>query len=87
MTLRVGIAHHYGWAVAVTATAAHEVVDRRRIDLVAPDLPAAPIHHEGGQHALHGSADPPDDEDLAALVRSVEASVAVMTATALDELA
>jgi hypothetical protein len=29
--LRVGIADHFGWAVAVTASADHEVVDRRRI--------------------------------------------------------
>ena len=26
--MRVGIAHHLGWAVAVTATTDHEVVDR-----------------------------------------------------------
>lgn len=44
--LRLGIAHHYGWAVAVTATADHEVVDRRRMELLGPGLPATPIHHE-----------------------------------------
>lgn len=42
----MGIAHHYGWAVAVTATADHEVVDRRRMELLGPGLPATPIHHE-----------------------------------------
>ena len=42
--LRIGIAHHYGWAVAVTATAEHEVVDRRRIELLEPGLPSAPVH-------------------------------------------
>jgi hypothetical protein len=26
--VRVGIAHHLGWAVAVTASAGHQVVDR-----------------------------------------------------------
>ena len=44
--MRVGIADHLGWAVAVTASADHEVVDRRRIELVEPGLPAAPIHYE-----------------------------------------
>jgi len=29
--MRLGIAHHFGWAVAVTASAEHEVVDRRRM--------------------------------------------------------
>jgi len=32
----VGIAHHLGWAVAVTASAGYEVVDRRRIELIPP---------------------------------------------------
>ena len=26
--MRVGIAHHFGWAVAVTASTDHNVVDR-----------------------------------------------------------
>jgi len=42
----MGIAHHLGWAVAVTASAGHEVVDRRRIELIEPGLPAAPVEHE-----------------------------------------
>ena len=45
--MRVGIAHHLGWAVAVTSSAAYEVVDRRRIELIEPGVAAAPIHHEG----------------------------------------
>ncbi|MFI6731352.1 hypothetical protein ACIBI9_00350 [Nonomuraea sp. NPDC050451] len=45
--MRVGIAHHFGWAVTVTASADHQVVDRRRIELIEPGVPAAPIHHEG----------------------------------------
>ena len=36
--MRVGIAHHFGWAIAVTATADHRVVDRRRIELVEPGV-------------------------------------------------
>ena len=45
--MRLGIAHHLGWAVAVTASADHKVVDRRRIELIEPGMPTAPIHHEG----------------------------------------
>ena len=36
--MRIGIADHFGWAVAVTASADHKVVDRRRIELVEPDV-------------------------------------------------
>lgn len=85
--MRVGVAHHLGWAVVVTASADHEVVDRRRIELVDPDLPAAPVHHEGGAHALHRSGAPPDDATLAALVAEVRASVVRATGVSLDELA
>jgi hypothetical protein len=46
--MRVGIAHHLGWAVAVTASADHVVVDRRRIELMEHGLPVAPIEHEAG---------------------------------------
>jgi hypothetical protein len=76
--LRLGIAHHFGWAVAVTASADHRVVDRRRIELVEPGVPAAPIHHEGK---------PLDDRALATLVAEVRASAVRATSAALDELA
>ena len=76
--MRVGIAHHFGWAVAVTASAAHDVVDRRRIELIEPGMPAAPIHHEGK---------PLDDDDAAALVAAVRASAARATSASLDALA
>jgi len=85
--MRVGIAHHLGWAVAVTASADHAVADRRRIELIEPGLPPAPIHHEGGPHSLHRSGDPLDDDALAALVAHVRASVVRAAAVALDELA
>jgi hypothetical protein len=84
--MHLGIAHHYGWAVAVTATGDHRVVDRRRIELIGPGLPAAPIHHEGGPHLLHRSGEPLDDGPLAALVAEVRASVATTASAALDEL-
>ena len=85
--MRLGIAHHLGWAVAVTASADHEVVDRRRIELLEPGLPAAPVHHEGGAHPLHAPAVPLDDDALAALVAEVRASARRATAASLDELA
>jgi hypothetical protein len=87
MSLRLGIAHHFGWAVAVTASADHKVVDRRRIELVEPGVPAAPIHHVGGPQLLHWRAEPLDDNDLAALVAEVRASVVRATSAVLHQLA
>jgi hypothetical protein len=84
--MHLGIAHHLGWAVAVTATADHQVVDRRRIELIEPGVPPAPIHHEGGPHLLHRSAEPLDDLALAALVADVRAAVLRRTSAALQEL-
>src|SRR5437764_7896990 len=85
--VRLGIAHHYGWAVAVTASADHRVVDRRRVELIELGLPAAPVHHEGGPHVLHRSAAPLDDNALAALVSEVRASVLRTASASIDELA
>jgi hypothetical protein len=85
--MRLGIAHHLGWAVAVTARSDHEVVDRRRVELIEPGLPNAPIHHEGGPHLMHRKADPLGDDELAALVTKVRASAVRATEAALDELA
>jgi hypothetical protein len=75
--MRLGIADHLGWAVAVTASADHDVVDRRRIELIEPGLSAAPIHYES--HRLDVAA-------TAALVAEVRASVFRATSAALDEL-
>ena len=85
--MRVGIAHHFGWAVAVLVSADHRVVDRRRIELIEPGVPVAPVHHEGGPHSLHRSAEPLDDDALAALVADVRTSVTRATSASLDELA
>jgi hypothetical protein len=85
--MRLGIAHHFGWAVAVIATADHRVVDRRRIELIEPDVQPAPIHNEGGAHAFHEQAVPLDDDALAALVSEVRSSVVRASTRALDELA
>src|SRR5689334_1818925 len=76
--MRVGVAHHLGWAVVVTAADDHRVVDRRRIELIEPATAAAPIHHEGK---------PLDDAALADLVAEVRASAARATAAALADLA
>jgi hypothetical protein len=84
--MRIGIAHHYGWGIAVTASPSFEVVDRRRIELIEPGLPAAPIHHEGGVHDLHSSGEPLDDDRLAELVTNVRQSVASAAASSLDAL-
>lgn len=85
--VRVGIAHHLGWAVVVTADAHHAVVDRRRIELVEAGLPPAPVHHEGGPHLLHRRAEPLGDDALRALVAEVRASAHRLGEAALDDLA
>ena len=74
----MAIADHFGWAVAVTASADHEVVDRRRIELVEPGVSAAPIHYESRRLDVAATA---------ALVAKVRASVARAASAALDELA
>lgn len=75
--VRIGIADHLGWAVAVTASADYEVIDRRRIELVEPGLTAAPIHYDGHRFEVAGMAE---------LVTAVRASVARATSAALDDL-
>jgi hypothetical protein len=85
--MRLGIAHHLGWAVAVTASDDHEVVDRRRIELIEPGFPPAPIHHEGGPYLMHHKGEPLDDDALAMLVANVRAAVVRASSAALDELA
>ena len=76
--VRLGIFDHFGWAVAVTASAGHTVVDRRRIELIEPGVAAAPIHHEGKQLEL---------DAVVALVAEVRASIRRATSMAFDELA
>ena len=78
VSMRLGIADHLGWAVAVTASADHAVVDRRRIELVEPGITAAPIHYESRRLDVAATA---------VLVAQVRASVVRATSAALDELA
>jgi hypothetical protein len=77
--VRLGIAHHLGWAAAVTASADHRVVDRRRIELIEPGLPSAPIHHREGKLL--------DDAATAALVAKVRASAVRAASASLGQLA
>ena len=76
--MRVAIADHLGWAIAVTASADHEVVDRRRIELVEPGVSPAPIHYVSRRLDVAGTAE---------LVEKVRASVVRAASAALDELA
>jgi hypothetical protein len=76
--MRLGIADHLGWAIAVTASEDHEVVDRRRIELVEPGISAAPIHYDRGRLDVPATA---------ALVAQVRASIVRATSAALDEIA
>ena len=85
--MRVGVAHHFGWAVVVTAAADGRVVDRRRVELIEPGLPAAPVHHVGGPHDMHRDAAPVTHDALAALVADVRASAQRMASRVWGELA
>lgn len=64
--------------MAVTASAGHQVVDRRRIELIEPGMPAAPIEHDGKSL---------DDAAAAALVATVRASAVRAASAVLDQLA
>jgi hypothetical protein len=74
---RVGIADHFGWAVAVSASNTHDVVDRRRIELVEPGVTPAPIHYDSKELDVAAAT---------ALVDEVRASVTRATSAAFDEL-
>jgi len=73
--MRLGISDHFGWAVAVTASPDHDVVDRRRIELVEPGICAAPIHYESSKLDVAATA---------VLVAEVRASVVRATTAAFD---
>jgi hypothetical protein len=69
MELAAGFATHSGWAVAVVVGLVDdhvEVHDRRRVELVSPDLP---------RQAYHAAADLPAD-DARELVAAVDTSIA-----------
>jgi len=76
--MRVGIADHLGWAIAVTASDDHEVVDRRRIELIEPGISPAPIHYESRRLDVAATV---------ALVAKARAAIVRASAVALDEIA
>lgn len=76
--MRIGLADHLGWTVAVAADDDHHVIDRRRIELVDGGLSQAPIHYDRGQSS---------PAETAARIAEVEASVQRVGGAALDELA
>jgi hypothetical protein len=76
--VRLGIADHLGWAVAVSASADFEVVDRRRIELIEPGVSPAPIHYESRRLDVAATV---------ALVAKARASVVRASSAALDEVA
>ena len=76
--MRVGIADHFGWAIAVTITDRQAVVDRRRLALVEPGVCEAPIHYESKRLS---------QTETAALVGAVRASIGRAASAAFDELA
>jgi hypothetical protein len=78
MAMRLAIADHFGWAIAVTASADHDVVDRRRIELIEPGVSEAPIHYESRRLDVAATA---------TLVATVRASIARASSAALDEIA
>ena len=45
----IGVEDHYGWANLVSVAASGPditIIDKRRVDLIEPHLPASPYHHE-----------------------------------------
>jgi hypothetical protein len=76
--MRVGIFDHFGWAIAVTTSDDHELVDRLRIALVEPGVCEAPIHYESKRLT---------EAETAALVAEVRASIRRAAAAAFGALA
>ena len=74
----IGVSDHSGWAVLVTVTADGTLLDRRRIELVAGDLPKLPHHHEAQKLPL---------EDALDLIERVRVSAETHAKFALEALA
>lgn len=73
----VGVADHCGWAILMTVAADGQLIDRRRVELVAPNLPSLPHHHEGQMLPLPRAVE---------LVERVRASADTLAAERLDAL-
>ncbi|HXU44960.1 MAG TPA: hypothetical protein VN783_05505 [Thermoanaerobaculia bacterium] len=74
----VGVSDHGGWAVLVTAAGDGTLLDRRRVELVAADLPKIPHHSEGQALPL---------DEAVALVERVRASAERHAKLGLDAVA
>lgn len=72
-----GVSDHAGWAVLVTVAEDATVLDSRRVELVAADLPGMPHH---------GPAQRLPIEEAVDLVERVRASAAVFARRVLDDL-
>ena len=79
--LRLGIADHLGWAIAVAASADHEVVDRRRIELAGAYEPVV-SQGDAGRAASRAAA-----EGLWALRAELDAAPPVEPDALLADLA
>lgn len=73
----VGVADHAGWAVLITVHK-NVVIDRRRVELVDPDLPKLPHHHEAQALPV---------EQGVALVERVRSSAEAQARARLEDLA
>ncbi len=71
----IGVSDHGGWAVLVTVTRDGTLLDRRRVELVAADLPKIPHHSEGQRLPL---------DEAVALVERVRVSAERHAVVALD---
>jgi len=53
----IGVSDHNGWAVLVTVAGDGTLLDRRRVELIDPDLPKMPHHHEAQALPLEQAID------------------------------
>jgi hypothetical protein len=87
----VGATEHGNTVVLVTVAGGGEFLDRRRIELGDPGLPALPHHHEGswavGRYLNSPWAGPISLPEALALVNRVRESAARRAAEGLEELA
>ena len=87
----VGVTEHGNSAVLVTVAPGGEILDRRRIDLTEPGLPALPHHHEGswavGRYLNSPWARKVSLAEVVALIERVRASAARGARASLEALA
>src|SRR5262245_51288458 len=74
----IGVSDHSGWAVLVTVADDGALLDRRRVELIDPDLPKLPHHHEAQGLPL---------EQALKLIERVRVSAERHAKLALDEVA